>query len=332
MKYSLCPKRTKGRSDHVTLRLVCVPASREADVARVLETLFSLVLVSQGELGHGIEIAIADSPEPDVTGERVFEAPGLSVIRTARGYHLRSRGSFLALDLQCGKATGSLSPAFMNAPLEDQRGLFLFTFLLLFSERGLFGLHAGGVMSENCGFLLVGGSGSGKTTVTCALTRSGWQYLSDDSVLLRRGPSGVEAVAFGRPFHCAPAMFRHFPELPHSEPLNRYGKHLVNVESIYPGQSRSHFQPQVILFPEITQTRSSRLIPLDGTATLVGLLGQGAGLLHGRESMAAQMAILGELTGSVRGFRLLHGADVHHAPRRLSALLVQIANPVRRAA
>jgi hypothetical protein len=272
-----------------------------------------------------MELRILDSHEGDVSGELVFDAQSLSVIRTARGYHLRSRGAFLALDLSSGRAAGSLSDALLDSP-EDQRGLFLFAFLLLLSGRGLYGLHAGGVVWDGCGFLLTGGSGSGKTTLTCALARSGWQYLADDSVLLKRGPSGLEALAFGRLFHCAPAMFRHFPELACGEKPLACGKRLLDVGPLYPGRFRSAVRPRVILFPEIADTRRSRIVPLSGTETLVRLIGGGAGFLNDRESMAGQMAVLGDLSRSARGFVLMHGADVHSDPSRVSALLRQLAN------
>jgi len=315
MEFSLCAE---------ALRLVCSPPSRKARVASILEALFSLTPLDRLDPG-GMELLIHDVPEGEVSGDLVFDAPGLSAIRTERGYHLRSGQSFLALDLRSGNAAGWLSDAFLTAPREDQRGLFLFAFLLLLSARGLYGLHAGGALWNGCGFLLAGGSGSGKTTLTFALTRSGWQYLSDDSVLLKRSSPGVEALAFGRPFHCAPAMFRHFPELAAGGPKPVGGKRLVDVGRFYPGRLRGMLRPRIVLFPEIAATPSSRIVPLTCTETLVRLLGEGAGLLRDRNSMAGQMAILSELARSARGFRLLHGTDVHAHPARVAALLQDIA-------
>jgi hypothetical protein len=316
MDYSLCD---------VTFRLVCAPASRMPGVARILESLF--VLTGPHHTAHRIDLIVNDAPETEVSGEVVFDAPGLTAIKTPRGYHLRADASFLAIDLPAGRAVGSLSDSFMYTPLEEQRGLFLFALLMLLSRHGLYPLHAAGVWHAGCGFLLVGNSGSGKTSVTGALTRSGWHYLSDDSVLLRCGSQGVEAWAFGRQFHCAPAMLRHFPELARHLRSPVIGKRLVDVSSVYPGQFRSRFRPRVILFPEITPEPESCLIPLDSTATLVRLLGQGTGLLHSRESTAAQTAVLNHLARSAHGFRLLHGADVHRNPAHLAALLQRIANP-----
>jgi hypothetical protein len=322
MSYSLCG---------VGFHLVCTPPSETAGLQRILKRLFSLVPNDGRAPADSIEISIRTaSPAnrtPDlVSGELVFEAAGLSAIRTEHGYHLQSYGSSLTLDLRSGRAAGLLTCAFMEARPEDQRGLFLFAFLLLLSGRGLYGLHAGGVSWNGHGLLLAGHSGCGKTTLTCALARSGWQYLSDDAVLLRRGPSGVKALAFGLPFHCSSSLFRFFPEFARGAEPPAHGKHLVDVSSVYPGQALLDFRPEAILFPEISSAPTSRLIPLDCTATLLRLLGEGAGLLHNRDYMAAQMEILGDLARSARGFRLLHGADVHNNPFRVSALLQRIVS------
>lgn len=310
MEYALCG---------IPISLDCHTASVERSLSRVFKTLFSLSPRCSPAYVQGIEIQIGNSAPKSVSGEIVYQAPGLCAIKTAYGYHLRARGSFLSLDLKEGRGEGSLSPAFLAAPLEEQRGLWLFALLLLFSGRGLFALHCGGVVSpEGRGVLLAGVSGSGKTTLTCALTRSGWSYLSDDAVLLKDTPLGVEALAFGRQFHCVPAMYRYFPELRAGGTGS--GKRLVEVGPLYAGRSRSQARPQVVLFPEIVAEAETRAIPLGRTETLVHLLRSSAAQLHDRQSMAEQMAVLTKLAASARGFRLLHGADVHRNPARVAAL------------
>jgi Coenzyme PQQ synthesis protein D (PqqD) len=57
----------------------------------------------------------------------------------------------------------------------------------------LFALHAGGVALEDKAMLLVGRSRSGKTTLTAALLGIGWDYLSDDMILMKR--DSLEALA-----------------------------------------------------------------------------------------------------------------------------------------
>jgi hypothetical protein len=310
------------------IRLVCGTAYIESRVVGVFRKLFALSPASvKADSGadSGIEFRICDITEEPVTGEVVYDVPEICVIRTARGYYLRAGESFLSLDLDSGRADGSLSPEFLDAPLEQQRGLLLFAILMLLSGRGIYPLHAGGAVSPaGHGILLAGTSGSGKTTLTCALARSGWSYLSDDSVLLKATSAGVEAVAFGGPFHCAPAMFRHFPELCAQANPHESDKRLVEVEPLYPGRLCSRMQPKAILFPTIVPEFASRVIPLSKTETLVHLLRDGASRLHSRESMAAQMAALTQLVETARGYRLLHGADVHRHPQRVAALIEQL--------
>jgi hypothetical protein len=78
MGYSLCG---------VPLRVVCIPPSETGSLTRILERLFSLLPLYQPPAADtmGISIRVVPSPEPpadDVSGELVFESPGLSAMRT----------------------------------------------------------------------------------------------------------------------------------------------------------------------------------------------------------------------------------------------------------
>src|SRR5580698_2787194 len=114
MLYSLCSE---------ILRLVCPSLARKARVSKILEGLFSLTQPGECAAAGGMELLIEDAPEGEEAGELVFDAPGLSAIRTARGYRLRSGTSFLTLDLRAGRAQGWLSDALIDSPPENQRGL-----------------------------------------------------------------------------------------------------------------------------------------------------------------------------------------------------------------
>lgn len=58
----------------------------------------------------------------------------------------------------------------------------------------LLALHAGGIAWEDRAMLLVGKSQSGKTTLTGAMVGEGWDYLSDDMILMNRGSFSARAV------------------------------------------------------------------------------------------------------------------------------------------
>src|SRR5262245_6678817 len=49
--------------------------------------------------------------------------------------------------------------------------------------------------------LIVGPSGSGKSTLTLGLIRQGWNYLSDDAILLHATPHGVGALTLRGHFY-----------------------------------------------------------------------------------------------------------------------------------
>jgi hypothetical protein len=59
--------------------------------------------------------------------------------------------------------------------------------------KGTVGLHAGVVAKDGFGLLLPGASKSGKTTLTLALVRAGWSYMSDDLAPLSGGEDLVVA-------------------------------------------------------------------------------------------------------------------------------------------
>lgn len=58
----------------------------------------------------------------------------------------------------------------------------------------LLALHAGGIARGDKAMLLVGESRSGKTTLTAALLGEGWDYLSDDMILIERNSLTAKAM------------------------------------------------------------------------------------------------------------------------------------------
>ncbi len=72
-------------------------------------------------------------------------------------------------------------------------------------------LHAGLVVSGGRGILLAGQSGAGKTTLTTHLTRSGFEYVTDERVAVH--PSTLAASGFPKPVALKPGSFDLFTEL-----------------------------------------------------------------------------------------------------------------------
>jgi hypothetical protein len=123
-------------------------------------------------------------------------------------------------------------------------------------HRFLFALHAGGVTLGDKAMLLVGRSKSGKTILTAALLALGWDYLSDDMILMER--DSLEALAMP----CSLGIKRggwellaaRFPRLSRPTPSLRADGEIVSYLSP-PSSRRSFYLPRSvrwIVFPTLS--------------------------------------------------------------------------------
>jgi hypothetical protein len=95
----------------------------------------------------------------------------LDVIETAGIVHVVQEGRVL------GRCAADYSAA---SVIQGILGLLALRRLSFF-----IGIHAAGLASPDGALLLAGEGGSGKTTLAAALVADGWDYLSDDAVLLK---------------------------------------------------------------------------------------------------------------------------------------------------
>ena len=65
--------------------------------------------------------------------------------------------------------------------------------------RDRFVVHAGVIDRRGQAALVVGESGTGKSTVVIAAHHAGWDVLGDHTAILRPGPAGVQVTTFGLP-------------------------------------------------------------------------------------------------------------------------------------
>ena len=67
------------------------------------------------------------------------------------------------------------------------------------ASRGRHVLHGGAVVCDDRALLVLGGSGTGKSTLVLAALRSGWSALTDDLVAVQRRDGTVVALGLPRP-------------------------------------------------------------------------------------------------------------------------------------
>jgi hypothetical protein len=131
----------------------------------------------------------------------------------------------------------------------------LFTLALaeLMKRRGLFFLHAGCVSIEGQGAILPGQSGKGKSTLTLALVRKGFDFLGDDVVFLARHEQSVRALSFPDEVDVTDTTVSFFPELRAIAGTRRpdWPKQQIQVPDLYGVTPARQCIPRVIVFPTI---------------------------------------------------------------------------------
>jgi hypothetical protein len=218
-----------------------------------------------------------------------------------------------------------LAPTFFHQPPLLRHQFWAFGVLKLLRTLGLYGLHAAGLVTgTGRGLLLVGDSGCGKSTLTIGLVRQGWGYLSDDAVLLRRCPIGIEAVAFRKPCSVEAQCIAAYADLPlGGESLQPSGrrKRRVDLDRAYSEQSVPHCFPQVVLFPRLVPNSYSTVRPLERPHAIQHLLAQSGPPLFDRETISQHLEVLKHLVQQATTYELLAGGDLSQHPRRLVSLL-----------
>ena len=194
-------------------------------------------------------------------------------------------------------------------------------------HHGLFFLHAAALESpEPEGYLFPGNAYSGKTSLTLALIRQGFRYLSDDTVFLRPVPEGLEVLPWIRPFHIPSEVIPLYPELSHlagrPDSFPGHSKKDLSPEECYPDQRLPRLlNPRWLFFPILTSEPESRAEPLTSAQALPLLLPQSLAVMFDRKLAPDHLQALKRLLSSARSFRLFSGADLKSDASRLREIL-----------
>ena len=107
----------------------------------------------------------------------------------------------------------SIHPSFKKKTLASKYNFFLIGLSYLFSYQGLFDLHGAALDNRDIGYLFLGESNSGKSSIALSLVHQGWHYASDDSLLLKSDGNGVQVLSFRKNFYIDPEVASKYPEL-----------------------------------------------------------------------------------------------------------------------
>jgi hypothetical protein len=218
------------------------------------------------------------------------------------------------VDPPAGRATvrlagnDDLTPTWQG---EIMAGLTLAAAFLL-GRLGRTLVHAGAVVApDGRAWLLVGGTFSGKSTTCLNLIRQGWDYLSDDHVVLGPGPDGVRVEGWPRKFNL---------DLGYERGVSEGARRRVDPSAWGPGRWRRSAPLGGLLFPRVEVGSPTALEAMRGAGALSGLLRQSPWLMADPGTAAGVLGLLREAAGTA-AFGLRLGADCYTARKQLLSVL-----------
>lgn len=309
-----------------TFRVGSVPVTLVSEEPRKLERTYDLLaqlfVLGPASNQTGVQLHFSASPLPERAGQTVYSAKALVVTANSGLFFLCCGRSQLYVNPERATASCFLASDFLSYSPFEKREFFLLGLLMLLRPYGCYGLHACGLERSGVGVLLVGASGSGKTTTSLSLVQSGWQYLSDDAVLLTSlADDIVKATAFRRGFSCTPETLVRFPDLTGDSDFgDPDGKRVVHPGDTF-GSFTTTCVPSLIVFPKVTAASQTTLRPLTAADSLIRLSQQSAGIMTDAAVSQRQLELLKNLTEQTQSFELLLGPDALNDPSRIDTLV-----------
>lgn len=249
-----------------------------------------------------------------------------------RTFTLRTPVSHLRVVAAEGIAEGCIAESVdPGNPLELPTSTALLAVHMMLREHGFMPLHGAGVGYRGQGVIVTGSSGSGKSTLAYRLVRSGWRFLTDDSLLLRverAGPRGDRVVmraGRGRFGFTAETLDLH-PELHDAAEPQRTdpSKASIDLADVYPGQRAAVLAPCLVVAPQIVDAPTSRFERLSATEAFFVLAEQSALLRLRRAWTEAHHDLLRRLVQQAPTFQLFAGHDLLDDPEEAARLITPL--------
>jgi len=221
------------------------------------------------------------------------------------------------VDLTSGQAVLRVAPDAGDTGEGDVYGMLTIAAGVLLAGLGRALIHGAAVMPPGDGaWVLIGDSGSGKSTTCATLCRAGWSYLSDDQVILSTAERGVTAEGWVRPFHVDRDWERG----------ERSGTRVTrDAGALFPGQRRVTAPLAGLLLPRVAEKHSTALAPADPAEALAELIRQSPWVLLDRGAAPVVLDLLAAAASRCRPpHRLTLGADSYGSPERMKRVLVSI--------
>jgi hypothetical protein len=218
----------------------------------------------------------------------------------------------------------------------EPRNLFVASHLVLtillveiFKQRGWYSLHSAGFSENGRAILIPGTSGVGKSTLSVALLRAKFDYLSDDMVFIGRCPSGLKVRGIIEDVDVSEQTLRFFPELDfllQSQKTEGFTKKQLRPDEVYGTKPLFEARPKAIILPRISGKPESVITQIDGDEAFLEIVPNV--LLTEERACQGHLGILAELVRQTKCYRLYTGLDFDRIPMLFRGLLSRDQEPV----
>lgn len=200
-----------------------------------------------------------------------------------------------------------------------------------FRRAGAFELHCAAVVEPQSGTsaLIVGPSGSGKSTLALHVAASGWDFSTDDVVLLTATDKTVAAHGLRQFFAVTSETVAHsglseLDSLLADQKVNTVSKFPLHPQHIFPSKLVDKCVPGVLIFANRTGGPQSRIQSLSQAEVMKRLLRMCPLASFDRPVAEKFQRVLWLLTRQSRGFDLFAGTDLVKDPDYTATFLGSI--------
>jgi len=300
----------QNSTEEVAALTVCFQAVRDrAEVPLTLSSFARRLFIGTGS-------AVEGRPETGLPYEMIQDEG-----RLVADFH---KVGVLVMDGVKGRADGYLiQPETSHSKLIEY--LFHLVLIELLRHQGLYTIHAAALERHGRGVLIPGKSGSGKTTASISLLRSGYRYLSDDHPLIRDVGAHIEMLPFPAKINVTEATITFYPEVLHSPHLvlqSGSPKRSFRIEDLYSTSVGDCCQPALVLFPHVVDASHSQIEPLPKSRALEALLPHSL-LVYNPEVARREFQVLAKLVQQADCYRVHLGRNVVDLPQLITPLLEQ---------
>lgn len=217
----------------------------------------------------------------------------------------------VAADIKENVAAGFVGKDYLDSDWIVSHYVFYPLWAQMLKERGLFPLHAAGLVRNGRSILLPGRSGSGKSTLSLQLVQDGFGLLSDDTVFLRSNGDKIDAFSFPEEININEQTIELIPELSNVKNFTKNElrqKSSFQIDELHPDSFVDSAVPGLILFPKIADSDKTCVEPMSRTEALT-LAMRYAFFFLDPSTTAKHFEILSMLVKQAPCYHLLTGSD-----------------------